>query len=175
MNNPIDKHAWGANEYPLSASVTTAVAYRTAFANHICNCLAEATGIPPETQTLVLTAVMEAVSNGAIHGNLELGSNSCNDDLETTLASFKAYCQTIEERLDNQCLASRRVDLTARWDDDLIEVSVRNQGRGYDTKTTTKGASPLGISGRGLEIIKAVARSVEFGQGGRRITMTFSR
>lgn len=120
-------------------------------------------------------AVTEAVSNGAIHGNLEVSFNDCGKDWESAVAQFSAYYDAIEERLNDRCFADRRIECAARWDDDQIEVSICDHGQGFDFLFQTKKPSARGAFGRGLQIINAVANSVEISQGGRRITMIFTR
>jgi len=175
MKEQKDESIRRIDESQLCASITTTVAYRTAFSKHFCDSLAEATPISPESQEILQMAVSEAVSNGAIHGNLEVSSNDSGKDWESAVTQYSAYYDAIEERLKDPCFADRRIECAARWDDDQIEVSIWDQGQGFDFWFETKKPSTRGAFGRGLQIINAVASSVEISHGGRRITMTFSR
>jgi len=165
----------GNADYPLVASVTTALAYRTHFSKRICEYLAKVAGMSEETHSLALTALSEAVLNGVIHGNLELEALVADDDQGGALEAFQEHYRAVHQRLEDQTYADRRIEFSARWDNDEIEISVGDQGPGYHGHISTGDNIARGPSGRGLQIIEKVARTVEVSEGGRKITMTFSR
>ncbi|MFP6773516.1 MAG: hypothetical protein VCE74_14455 [Alphaproteobacteria bacterium] len=154
------------NDYPLIASVTTGLAYRTHFSKRICNYLAEVAGMSEETHTLALTALSEAVLNGAIHGNLELDAIAVDDEQGGALEAFQAHYRAVHERLEDQTYSERRIEFSARGDSEEIEISVGDQGQGYHGHVSTFYRKAHGPSGRGLRIIESAARSVEISQGG---------
>jgi CheY-like chemotaxis protein len=113
-------------------------------------------------------ALLEALSNAMVHGNLEVGSDLRGREIE-------AYRGLIRERRGVEPYASRRVHCTARRLANRVDYVVRDQGRGFDTSRLPDPTAPenlMQVSGRGLLLIRTFMDQVAFEGGGTKLTMT---
>jgi len=119
---------------------------------------------------LMELALVEAVANALIHGNLGIGSG-----MRISAAGLREFNRVVAEALADSELASRWVAVTVQpAGAEGIIISVTDQGAGYafhdlaspPVNATTK-------SGRGLDLIRKLARKVEGANGGRTIKMHF--
>jgi anti-sigma regulatory factor (Ser/Thr protein kinase) len=118
-------------------------------------------------RTQVGIALMEAVSNAMIHGNLEVGSDLKRDDPE-------AFDRLIHQRRYQQPYSERRIICTARESIRRVEFIVTDEGLGFDATSLPDPIDPenlLRISGRGVMLIRTFMDTVEFNEKGNRITM----
>lgn len=121
-------------------------------------------------RTQVGIALMEAVTNAMIHGNLEMGS-----DLRRT--DKRRYYEMIDERRGVSPYASRRVRCTAREAADRVEYVIEDQGPGFDPQTLpdpTDAANLLAVSGRGIMLIRTFMDQVAYNDRGNRLEMSKS-
>ncbi len=112
-------------------------------------------------------ALMEAVANAMIHGNLEVGSDLRRQDPG-------GYERLIEERRKARPWSERRVRLLARETAAELEYVVEDEGRGFDRGALPDQDSPetlLDVSGRGIYLIRTFMDEVAFNARGNRITM----
>lgn len=119
------------------------------------------------TRYRVGMAVMEALSNAIIHGNLEVAS-------ELRRTDRAAYYQLIAERREREPYASRRVTCIARERPDSVEYAIADEGPGFDPHDLPDPTAPdnlLKVSGRGIMLIRTFMDEVEFSEGGNEITM----
>ena len=107
-------------------------------------------------------AVHEAVANAIIHGNLEIASPG--GDAE----SFDAYCRLLDERLAAPQWAGRHVELSAARVGDMVEVAVRNEGRGYRPQPTADA-----VRFHGMDIMSKAAE-VTISEEGRLAVLRFA-
>lgn len=154
----------------LYMALSTSTAYSVGPAHLFCNVLAKRFGLSDELRENMELAVHEAVVNGLLHGNLEISSID-----RQTLDGFRKYCDQIERHLQDPLLGGRQIEVFAVPLEDAIELSVVDDGPGYETDNLNLGDDPERKSGRGLVLIRHFARQVAIEDGGRRLTMRFDR
>lgn len=113
-------------------------------------------------------AVDEALLNAIYHGNLELSV----DDLPEARAQLRNgnIVQAIEDRRAEAPYADRRVHVHASIDRQKIEISVRDDGSGFDVEAHPKSEAPTSVQ-HGLVVIRSLMDEVEFDNGGATILM----
>ncbi len=116
----------------------------------------------------VATALHEAVSNAAIHGNLGIAAAR-----QHGVNAADALSRQVEERLGNATLSARPLVIAAMRAQDRLIVSVRDAGNGF-TPDTAAGPDAATPHGRGIPLMRALARKVEFQLGGRLVRLTFA-
>jgi anti-sigma regulatory factor (Ser/Thr protein kinase) len=114
----------------------------------------------------VEAALREAVSNAVVHGNLGLPG----------LAAFGgdpgAFYAAIESRLADPDRGVRPILLRWARAGRLIVLHVDDAGEGFAPIPAGAGA-PGALSGRGMRIMRAFARTVRISRGGRRTSLGF--
>ena len=154
----------------LYMALSTTTAYSLAPAHMFCKVLAQRFDIGDELRDAIELSVHEAVVNGLLHGNLEVGSGD-----RQTLDGFRRYCETIETQLQDPSLAGRCIEVSAVALETSIELTVVDSGPGYDTGNLADNEDPDRKSGRGLQLIRHFAQDVQIGEGGRKLSMRFAR
>jgi anti-sigma regulatory factor (Ser/Thr protein kinase) len=153
----------------LFLSLTTGSAYLVEAANHVVQALIQRGAIANSNRHSLELAAHEAVTNAIVHGNLGIESGPSDDP-----ASFSRFFAEVQTRLSQPAIARRRVAITASWDGRGIELSVADEGKGYDTGgfvSTRVNAK----SGRGLNIMRELATALDVSDGGRCLTLRFGR
>jgi len=115
----------------------------------------------------VAVATEEALLNAIIHGNLEVDSKLRNGD-------GTAFVNKMKERQAQSPYAGRRVRLTTNIGENSIEVTVADEGPGFDLSSIPDPTDPEFIMrphGRGLLLIKNFMDEVEFNDQGNVVTM----
>jgi CheY-like chemotaxis protein/anti-sigma regulatory factor (Ser/Thr protein kinase) len=118
-------------------------------------------------RTQVGIALMEAVSNAMIHGNLEVRSELKRDNPE-------AFDKLIHQRRKQSPYSERRIVCTARESTRRVEFIVTDEGKGFDAGSLPDPIDPenlLRISGRGVMLIRTFMDFVEYNEKGNRITL----
>jgi CheY-like chemotaxis protein len=118
-------------------------------------------------RTQVAVAIIEAVSNAMVHGNLEVDSKLREE-------SHEAYDRMIEQRRSQPPYRERRVRIVCHESPAQIEYRVHDDGSGFDPASLpdpTDPANLLRLSGRGILLIRTFMDEVEFEDGGRTIVM----
>lgn len=118
-------------------------------------------------RTQIGIALMEAISNAMVRGNLEVGS-------ELRVTDRDAYDQLIRERQEAEPYRSRRVSLIAEESVGRVAFRVEDQGPGFDPATVPDPTSPenlLAVSGRGIMLMRTFMDSVEFSGPGNVVTL----
>jgi CheY-like chemotaxis protein/anti-sigma regulatory factor (Ser/Thr protein kinase) len=118
-------------------------------------------------RTQVGMALMEAVSNAIIHGNLEVGS-------ELRVDGTKPFYALIEQRRHETPYAERRARCISRESIDLVEYVVLDEGPGFDHAALPDPESPQNLTrvqGRGLMLIRTFMDEVHHNDRGNEITM----
>ena len=113
-------------------------------------------------------AVHEAYSNGLIHGNLEIGSELRND-----LQVYDAFTRQLESRLNDPAYGGRYILLAAQIDEEIITVTIQDQGKGYEEKQLSDADDRK--HGRGLGMIRNATENLVISHGGRRTSLIFRR
>lgn len=121
-------------------------------------------------RTHVGVALMEAVTNAMLHGNLEVSSELRKKD-------ESEYRKLADARRRQQPYSARRVHVTARESRERITYVVRDEGPGFDPSTLPDPTLPenmLHVSGRGVLLIRTFMDNVEYNENGNQITMSKS-
>ena len=114
-------------------------------------------------------ALHEALVNGLIHGNLQLGS-----ELRQSARDFVEYSRLLNERLNDPAYAQKSVSIWATWNDKKLEIKIRDEGAGYAVAPVMPRKTELKAkTGRGLRLIAGTADSCTIEDYGREITLSF--
>jgi len=119
-------------------------------------------------RTQVGMAVMEALSNAIIHGNLEVSSDIRKE-------SLREYYAEMERRRDVQPYASRVVHCKATESVDQVVYTIEDQGPGFDTAALPDPTLPehmVRVHGRGIMLMRTFMDSVEYNAFGNRVTLS---
>lgn len=116
-------------------------------------------------------ALTEVLRNAMFHGNLELSAD------EWALArSAPSDSEIVLQRLQNPDYSRRQVTVTARMTPYVGTFTIRDEGRGFDTRLipdVSQDPSHLASNERrGLVLIKAFCDGVHFNERGNEITLT---
>ncbi|MBI4912107.1 MAG: response regulator [Acidobacteria bacterium] len=122
---------------------------------------------------VIAIAFHEALVNALEHGNLELDS-SLKGDL---LGEKDPYLETLEARLQDPLHGARKVDVFLESTPDRFEVSIRDEGPGFDTRIARQPADDnlTRSCGRGLPLIRLVLDEVRFNDQGNQIWMVLHK
>ncbi len=114
-------------------------------------------------------ALHEALVNGLIHGNLQIGS-----ELRQSARDFVEYSRVLNERLNNPAYAQKSVSIWATWNKKKLEIKIRDEGAGYAIAPVIQRKPELTAkTGRGLRLIAGTADSCTIDDFGREITLSF--
>lgn len=114
------------------------------------------------------TALVEALSNAVIHGNLEVSSDLRKE-------SSDPYHEQIAERREAEPWSSRRVTCVAEHRAGGVRYVIRDEGAGFDRSglpDPTHPESMLMARGRGLFLMHAFMDEVEYNESGNEVRMT---
>jgi len=155
------------NSGKLCFSFATSTAYLTDYAALVCEALAARGILTPMRRPDVELSVHETISNAVVHGNLALASNMKGD-----VQHFSEFAQALQNRMTAP-EAKKRVDITAQWDHEFLDITVADQGKGYDESKLPANLDPFAPAGRGLSIIRSLTLSMNVTHGGRMTTLRF--
>jgi CheY-like chemotaxis protein len=132
-------------------------------------------GLVGETQGMRLAkALTEALRNAIFHGNLELSTEEWN-----VVRSSPTTAESVQRRRQNPEYAQRQVLVTASISPFFGQFSIRDEGRGFDTRSLPNAAKdPSQLASnqrRGLVLIQAFCDEVRFNTRGNEITLTKCR
>lgn len=119
-------------------------------------------------RTQIGMALMEALSNAIIHGNLEVGS-------ELRDQGTGAYYDLIQKRCGEEPYHRRKVLCVARETPGQVEYMIEDEGPGFDPASLPDPEAPESLTrvrGRGLLLIHTFMDTVRHNEKGNRITMT---
>lgn len=153
----------------VTLSVTTATACSVEVVQPFAQALSRILG--DIDVSLVELCLAEAVGNAAIHGNL-----SIDGTLRSTRKGFEIFSQQMTDRLQDPAMASRRIDITLLpLGDDGFRLSVSDRGNGFDLEATRAlVAGSDAKHGRGIALIRQIAKKVFTEDGGRTLVMDFA-
>ena len=157
----------------LLVDLTAATAYRSAVSRNFCRWIERTAGFADLPYDAIETALVEAVVNGIVHGNLELPSQYENGTLNAAIAAHESYYEAIERQLERPRFGMRRLAVAAWWRKGRVDISVYDQGPGYDVELASRQKRNRRYSGRGIDVIAAMSTSFCIEDGGRSITMRF--
>lgn len=112
-------------------------------------------------------AIDEALVNAMHHGNLELDSSLRETDNET-------YDREVRRRAHDPPYAERRIQVEARISKERAEISVRDDGKGFDP---TRLPNPTDlehmdkVAGRGVHLMRSFMDEVRFNERGNCVTL----
>ena len=116
-------------------------------------------------------ALHEAIVNGLIHGNLDIGS-----EYRQSARLFIEYGKILSERLKDPAYAQKSLLISANWDSTKLTIKIRDEGAGYVIRDNFANRSLAAIknkTGRGLLFIAGIADSCTIDDFGREINLTF--
>lgn len=113
-------------------------------------------------------AIDEALSNAIFHGNLEIASGMKVDD-------FDGFYDLANERKQQEPYASRKVRVDYEFDQDGLDVTIRDEGAGFDWRSLMESPHEENEHphGRGLVIMRAMATRLEYNEKGNEVRLSF--
>lgn len=147
-------------------NLTSGTAYGLAVAERFCDALRHRVALAETKLTELSILLHEASANAILHGNLEVTSSPA----ATGFPGLQTQYDAIERSLSDDDMRNRRIDLTADWSDEVLNIRITNDGPGYTAKLgpMLKTDAPR----RGMELINSLADRVEIDQGGRRLMLS---
>jgi anti-sigma regulatory factor (Ser/Thr protein kinase) len=112
-------------------------------------------------------ALEEALTNAAIHGNLEISSEWRND-------STSRYYELLEVRQKQPPYCDRRVHFEAHLTHEGVQFVIRDEGPGFDVGAVANPLDPANLErphGRGLLLMRCCMDSVIHSRKGNQVTM----
>ncbi|WP_448204445.1 ATP-binding protein [Azospirillum sp. sgz302134] len=154
-----------ARRADLFACLTTASANQLHLAARILACIAARRPSMTSAQRDDMElALHEAISNAVVHGNLQVEGMK-----GLSVAALERFSLDLAARLADPSFANRRVEVCVWMEDDSVTVEVADEGTGFARPEHIE----YGASGRGLDLIAAIADELQLLDGGRRIRMRF--
>lgn len=138
-----------------------------AFVSHISDTLRALNFGDENVRIRVAVALTEAVTNGILHGNLELNSDLRDGD-------GSAWDEECCRRRITAPFHDRRVIVDCRLTRDAVEFCIRDQGPGFDPRAVPDPRSPHGIdriSGRGVLLMRTFMHDVRYNKRGNEVTL----
>ncbi len=163
-----DRISAAALEHQFCLTMTTPTAFAMDVAFLVCNALEHRSALSADLRSSVELALHEALANAIMHGNLGLDSA-----LKNSADQYDAFCDRIQESLKEVESGCRWIDVTADWSEAELEISVVDQGDGYDEAQNSDHADSQAPYGRGMDIIRALAAAVTVSDGGRCTILRF--
>lgn len=156
-------------EKTLGFILTCPIIYACDVAKIFTQALHRRLDLSSNRQEKIHLALHEALVNGLIHGNLQISS-----DLRQSAREFVEYSRILNERLKDPAYAKKSVSIWATWDNQKLEIKIRDEGAGYTVDSTMKRRVDVRAkSGRGLRLIAGTADSCTIDDFGREITLSF--
>jgi CheY-like chemotaxis protein len=121
----------------------------------------------------VATALQHAAFNALFRGNLEL---THDEWIQCSISSYESDAQSplIQDRLNSSPYKDRTIVYDARLMRDVIRITIRDHGPGFDTRSIPKLDDASAIDderGRGLVLIQRFFDKVVFNERGNEITL----
>jgi len=154
-----------ASQDDLVLVVSAGRAVREAAGHSFAQSLAERLGAGETAEVAMATAVQEAAINAAVHGALGLRFDDAGRGRPDALFDYFEAIQAAPPSA-----AASAIVLVARARACSVTVTVWDDGGGYQPAHQV---SPTDCSGRGMVLIRSLAREVQHLAGGRGCGMTF--
>ena len=116
-------------------------------------------------------AVHEALDNAVHHGNLELSS-------ELRESGGMAYHEEANRRRNLEPYRDRRVYVTTHISRERFQVSIRDEGKGFDPSFVENPTSPKNIervTGRGMLLMRTFMDELSYSKTGNEVTLVKHR
>lgn len=123
----------------------------------------------------VKVCLYEALTNAFEHGNLQISGEEKSHLLETGQQAWRNF---LLARLEDPEYSPRRIFVSLWISETELEVSIRDEGPGFDHRTRSLSVDPEALfrsSGRGLLLIQSLMDSVAFNETGNMIHMRKNR
>lgn len=157
-----------ASQADLYACLTTATANQLHLAGRIVHAIDSHRPLTESQRDDIELVLHEAISNAVVHGNLQVeGMKGLSVD------ALDRFSAALAARMADPAFAARRVEVSC-WltpEGELL-VEVADEGSGFVPQS--RGDAVADASGRGLDLITAIARQVELLDNGRRIRIRFA-
>ncbi|WP_109121712.1 ATP-binding protein [Azospirillum sp. TSO22-1] len=157
-----------AAQADLYACLTTATANQLHLAGRIVHAIDSHRPLTESQRDDIELVLHEAISNAVVHGNLQVeGMKGLSVD------ALDRFSSALAARMADPAFAARRVEVScwlAPQGELLVEVA--DEGSGFVPQNRADAATDA--SGRGLDLITAIARQVELLDNGRRIRIRFA-
>jgi anti-sigma regulatory factor (Ser/Thr protein kinase) len=130
-----------------------------------------ACGKLPETDGLKLRlAIQEALLNSVEHGNLELLSIWKEETMSDGSDKFSSVRRA---RMEDPRFASRLVWVSSLLENNTVQITIRDQGKGfnYETMQHRAGSDNFSCFGRGMTLIQNAVDEVRYERGGSQVTL----
>lgn len=124
--------------------------------------------VPPEEILNLKIGIEEMITNAIEHGNLGISFEEKSEAIrEERLEGL------IAERTAESERAGRRIFIHSRLDSDFFEVTVRDEGRGFDWKALPEVAPEnlLAFNGRGILLARIYFDEVTYNEAGNQVTL----
>ena len=138
---------------------------------HLQSTLADAWGLDRTDRLRIGTALEEALLNSLYHGNLGVKSELKEIDHD------EFYKQANERKVAEPWM-HRRVRVTATITPDEIQVSIRDEGSGFDPSKLPDPTDPENLDrpcGRGVMLMRAFMDEVHYNATGNEVTLIRQR
>ncbi len=150
-------------------SLTTGTSFGLQMAALVSDELVSRAVISREQRSVIELCLQEAVANAIVHGNLGI-SSTAKDHPE----GYRVFSQLVNERLADPMLRRRRIEVLTRWSGQALDISVADQGDGFDTSLIPTEIDGTSRSGRGFVFMRALAGRVAVTDGGRCVSLRFA-
>jgi len=157
-----------AGRADLHACLTTATANQLHLAGRIVHAVDCRRPLSDAQRDDIELVLHEAISNAVVHGNLQVeGMKGLSVD------ALDRFSSALAARMADPAYAARRVEVSCwlRPEGELL-VEVADEGSGFVPHS--RGGGTPDASGRGLDLIAAIAEQVELLDEGRRIRIRFA-
>ncbi len=117
------------------------------------------------------TALDEAFQNAYFHGNLEVSSKLREED-------DSRYYDLAESRRQLDPYKDRKIHLEARFTDDDLTITIRDDGPGFDPQEVPDPTVPEMLeraSGRGMLLMRTFMDDIRYNDAGNEVTMVKRR
>ncbi|MCA9108746.1 MAG: ATP-binding protein [Planctomycetaceae bacterium] len=161
----------------MESLVTTETSYRiedndlsriNVLIGHLVDTANEFRVITSKNRVQISVALEEAITNGIVHGNLEVPSKLKDHDPA-------AFYQLIDQRRCMEPFSGRRLFVGGVFEPGFCRFSILDEGKGFDPAQVDDPTDPEHLNrphGRGLFLIRAFMDEVEFNEIGNEILLT---
>ena len=124
---------------------------------------------PNLDMTGVRLGLEEIIRNAYEHGNLEIGF-----DTKAAALADNSFHDLVSRRQLDPAYAGRRVEIEFRIEEDILSVSVEDDGKGFDYSKQRDPLTPqnvVSLNGRGIFLTKAYFDELQYLGRGNRVVM----
>lgn len=151
----------------LFLSITTLSCYHVSLARIFCNTLSVRFLLGDSIKSDITTCLQEAIMNAMLHGNLAIRGEF------HTKSGFFAYHTEIEQRLNLPEYREKRIYIRAWHQKNHLQISVSDDGNGFELPDFSSPTNNQFPSGRGLMFIHAMSDTVWLEEDRKTLSMKF--